>query len=83
MNENFKIIKSLEYPDHHNYDLKDLKKILEIAHEYRASIITTEKDYNKIPKIYKKIISLIEIDLFIENEDKLIKFLKSKINEKH
>ena len=83
MYENFKIIKSLEYPDHHNYDLGDLKKIFKIAHEYRASIITTEKDYIKIPKVYKKIISFIEIDLFIENEDKLIKFLKSKINEKH
>ena len=81
--ENFKIVKYLEFPDHYSYDLKDLKKIVELANHLTASIITTEKDYMKIPKIYKKIISFIEVDLMIENEAKLSKLLKLKIDEKY
>ena len=46
-------------------------------------IITTEKDYVKIPNHLKKEISFVEIDLEISDEDKLIKFIKSIINEKN
>jgi tetraacyldisaccharide 4'-kinase len=82
-NENFKISKFLKYPDHYKYRNDDLKKIVDIAKKQSASIITTEKDFTKIPEKYKKKIKYIEVDLIIENELSLIKFIKSKIYEKH
>jgi len=82
-NENFKISKFLKYPDHYKYRNDDLKKIIDIAKKQSASIITTEKDFTKIPEKYKKKIKYIEVDLIIENELSLIKFIKSKIYEKH
>jgi len=82
-NEKFKIAKFLNFSDHYNYSDDDLKKIIDIAKIHSALIITTEKDFTKIPKIYKKKIKYIDIDLIIDNEINLIKFLKSKINEKH
>src|SRR5210317_1071686 len=82
-NENFKISKFLKYPDHYKYRDNDLKKIVDIAKKQSASIITTEKDFTKIPEKYKKKIKYIEVDLIIENELSLIKFIKSKIYEKH
>ena len=82
-NENFKISKLLKYPDHYKYRNDDLKKIIDIAKKQSASIITTEKDFTKIPEKYKKKIKYIEVDLIIENELSLIKFIKSKIYEKH
>lgn len=82
-NENFKISKFLKYPDHYKYRNDDLKKIIDIAKKQSASIITTEKDFTKIPDKYKKKIKYIEVDLIIENELSLIKFIKSKIYEKH
>jgi len=82
-NENFKISKFLKYPDHYKYRNDDLKKIINIAKKQSASIITTEKDFTKIPEKYKKKIKYIEVDLIIENELSLIKFIKSKIYEKH
>ena len=82
-NENFKISKFLKYPDHYKYKNDDLKKIIDIAKKQSSSIITTEKDFTKIPEKYKKKIKYIEVDLIIENELSLIKFIKSKIYEKH
>jgi len=82
-NENFKILKLLKYPDHYKYRNDDLKKIIDIAKKQSASIITTEKDFTKIPGKYRKKIKYIEVDLIIENELSLIKFIKSKIYEKH
>ena len=82
-NENFKISKFLKYPDHYKYRNDDLKKIIDIAKKQSASIITTEKDFTKIPEKYKKKIKYIEVNLIIENELSLIKFIKSKIYEKH
>ena len=82
-NENFKISKFLKYPDHYKYRNDDLKKIIDIAKKQSTSIITTEKDFTKIPEKYKKKIKYIEVDLIIENELSLIKFIKSKIYEKH
>ena len=82
-NENFKISKFLKYPDHYKYKNNDLKRIIDIAKKKSTSIITTEKDFTKIPEKYKKKIKYIEVDLIIENELSLIKFIKSKIYEKY
>ncbi len=46
-------------------------------------IITTEKDYVKIPNYLKEKISFVNMDLEISEEDKLIKFIESIINEKN
>jgi tetraacyldisaccharide 4'-kinase len=83
INEKFKIAKFLNYPDHYRYTNNDFKKIIDLAKKYSTSIITTEKDFTKIPEKYKKKIKYIEVDLIIENEFNLIKFLKSKIDEKY
>jgi len=83
INQNFKIAKFLNYPDHYRYTNNDFKKIIDLAKKQSTSIITTEKDFTKIPEKYKKKIKYIEVDLIIENEFNLIKFLKSKIDEKY
>ena len=46
-------------------------------------IITTEKDYIKVPNYLKEKIDFVDIDLEISEEDKLIKFIESIINEKN
>ena len=83
INENFKIDKFLNYPDHYEYTNNDFKKIIDLAKKQSTSIITTEKDFTKIPEKYKKKIKYIEVDLIIQNEFNLLKFLKSKIDEKY
>lgn len=78
---NFNIIEEINFPDHHNYKTNDIQKILDKAKKIDANIITTEKDFVKIPDQLNSEINCIEIDLNILEADELIKFIKSKIYE--
>ena len=77
----FNIVETLNYPDHYEYNKYDLKKIIDYSKKLNAEILTTEKDFIKLPKSYQKKIKFLNIDLIIKNKKNLIKFLKSKINE--
>lgn len=78
---NFKIIKELIYPDHFRYRYDDIQDIKKLAKKLNAKIITTEKDYVKLSKKDKKNINFIKIDLKIKNEKNLLDFIKYKLNE--
>ena len=77
----FKIIKELTFPDHFNYSKKIINSIKKEAQTLNAQIITTEKDYVKIQNENNKDIGFLKIDLEITNEDDLINLINSKINE--
>ena len=76
---NFEIIDQIIFSDHYNYKQEDIDFIKNRAKKINAEIITTEKDFVKISKFDNKNINFLEIDLKIENEKKLINFLKKKI----
>ena len=82
-NNNFNIIDEKIFADHYDYKNQDIQKILEIAKHKDLKILTTEKDYIKIPDDLKSEINFVEIDLRIPKKDKLIKFIKSKIDERN
>ena len=65
------------FPDHYDYDLNDFEKIQNSARNESLKILTTEKDYMKIPDKFKKEIDFLTIDLIIQNEDKLIELLNN------
>lgn len=78
---NINVIDELIYPDHFNYKKSDIENIKERAKRIGAKIITTEKDYVKISKEDRNNINFLEIALEIDNEEELIKFIKTKIYE--
>ncbi len=71
----FNIAKELVFPDHYDYNLNDLEKIQNIAKDKDLKIITTEKDFMKIPEKFKKEIDFLAIDLVIQNERELTELL--------
>jgi len=75
----FKIIKEINFPDHYQYQRKDIEKIKSVAIDLNAKIITTEKDFVKISQENLDKINFLEIDLVIKNQDELISFIKSKL----
>jgi tetraacyldisaccharide 4'-kinase len=78
----FNIIKFLEYPDHYIYSDENIKRIIDIAKNLDAKIITTEKDYSRLKKynyMYKEKIKFIKMNLKVNNEKVLINFIKTKI----
>ena len=76
-----KVIEEITFPDHYNYQDKDILEIIDKANSNNAEIITTEKDFKRIPQNFKEKISFLEINMKIKNESKLVQFLKTKINE--
>ena len=78
LKNNFDIVKEIIFPDHYEYNHKNFERIKNIARNMNLRILTTEKDYMKIPDEFKKEIDFLEIDLIIENENELIDLLKNK-----
>ncbi len=77
----FNIIEEIVFPDHFNYKTRDILNLLKVAENKNIKIITTEKDYVKIPKNLREKINFIKIDLEILEQDQLTDLIKSKINE--
>ena len=69
------------FPDHFEYKKEHIKMIKLKAGKLKAEIITTEKDYVKIAKDDQININFLKIDLEIENEESLINFIVTKLND--
>ena len=72
----FDIQKEMIFPDHYNYDYDDFEKIINNAINENLNILTTEKDYMKIPEKFMDEIEFLSIDVTIQNENELIMLLK-------
>ncbi len=57
---------SFDFPDHHYFSDKELNNIITQAEKINASIVTTEKDFVRIPKKYQKSIKILEITLELD-----------------
>ena len=75
----FKIIKTLDFPDHYNYTNQDIIKIKDTAKNLNAQIITTEKDFMRLNKLNSDGIDYLKIELKIKDEKELINFLNKKL----
>jgi tetraacyldisaccharide 4'-kinase len=71
-NSGLSVCKDIEFPDHYNYTLNDIKKILNQANDLNCKIITTEKDYLRLENKERDKIKFIKSDLHIIDEKKLI-----------
>ena len=81
LKNNFNVIKEIIFPDHHSYKLNEIENILNKTKELGANLITTEKDFVKLPNNYKNQVNFLEIELKIIEEGELLKFIKSRIYE--
>jgi tetraacyldisaccharide 4'-kinase len=78
---NFKVINKHIYPDHYKYLQKDIDFLKKKANDEGAKLITTEKDYIKIPEKDKDDINCLKLRLKIDDEMELLNFIKYKFNE--
>ena len=59
---NVEIIEEFVFPDHHNFTEKELRPIYHLAMKKKCKVITTSKDFVKIPDIYHHLTQVVEID---------------------
>ena len=68
-----------KFPDHYNYTDKDLQKLKELAKAKGCKLITTEKDYFRIKKAFRKNVNFLKIELSIDQEKKFYKYIKERL----
>ena len=81
LENNINIVEEIIFPDHFEYKKGHIKDIKLKAEKLRAEIITTEKDYVKISREDQININFLKISLEISNEQNLINFIVTKLND--
>lgn len=69
--EDFNIKKVIPFPDHYAYTKQDLDNLLETAKKHKGHLVTTEKDWVRLPKNYQKKILHLPIKLEYQNPHSL------------
>tara|TARA_Y100000992_G_scaffold268112_1_gene207082 strand:+ start:56 stop:991 length:936 start_codon:yes stop_codon:yes gene_type:complete len=73
---NLKLKKTYSFPDHYKYSNKDFENIKK---DGSSTIITTEKDYQRLDDFQKQSCDFVEVDLEIEKKENLSEIIKSYI----
>ena len=71
------IIKFKAFANHKAFEIQQLNKLLSEARKKEAILVTTEKDFVRIPSKLQSYFNVLEVNLEIENEKFLIKKLKA------
>lgn len=74
-----KIVSKRAFPDHYQYTDNDIKELIQIADNKNAKLLTTEKDWVRLPDWAKKQIKFSKLDTQIENG--FYDWLKGRIND--
>ena len=74
-----KIVEKISFPDHYQYTDNDIKNLFELADQKNAKLLTTEKDWVRIPDWAKKDIRFSALQTNIENG--FYDWLKGKVND--
>ena len=80
--KNINICRTKEFNDHYLYKDEDIVELIDISDKYKLKLITTEKDFVKIPKKFHSKIKYVPIEIDI-NENELIDlklFLEKSLN---
>ena len=73
------IIEKISFPDHYQYSDEDIKKLIDLSRKKKAKLLTTEKDWVRIPDWAKKQIKFSALNTEIES--KFYDWLKGKVND--
>mgnify|MGYP003415510245 CR=1 FL=1 len=74
-----KVIEKIPFPDHYQYTENDIKMLLAKAASKNAKLLTTEKDWVRIPDWAKKDIKFSALQTNIENG--FYDWLKGRLND--
>jgi tetraacyldisaccharide 4'-kinase len=66
----------VEFADHYPYTIKDMEKLVRLAKIHGAPLLTTEKDYLRVPPAYRFLVKTLKIHLELDDADTLIKPLQ-------
>lgn len=75
----YEIVETLAFADHCPYERRDVQDLRSKAKSLNAELITTEKDYLRLPKGYKDDIATLPVSMRFKQQKTLEKFLKAAL----
>lgn len=67
------------FPDHHCYSARDIERLLREAHEQQAELVTTEKDWVRLPESFRAQVSAIPVTLQVQPADSFASLLQTRL----
>ncbi len=80
--ENFDIQKTIPFPDHYLYTQEDLESLLKTAQKQEAHLVTTQKDWVRLPKDFQEKIFQLRIKLEYQDLHQFRRLLEPFLTEK-
>lgn len=78
----YDLVDFISFSDHHPYTITEIQKLISGAKNVGATLITTMKDFVKIPEVFKNEIKVVKIKLRPET-DEFKNFIISTLSEKN
>lgn len=69
-------VETLSFSDHHSYTTRDRQKLERVAKMHGAALVTTEKDYVRLPDDFKKIVNALPAHLVWRKPEAIQNLLK-------
>jgi tetraacyldisaccharide 4'-kinase len=73
------VAETVDFPDHYPYTEEDIKTLNFKAIHHGAELITTEKDFIRLPKAPGFHPHVLKIKLEWDNEDAIADFIRSRL----
>ena len=68
-----------KFPDHYDYKESDLKKLKDLAKIKNCELLTTEKDYFRLKKSFRKNINFLKVELSVDQKRQFYKYLNERL----
>lgn len=73
------LLDQITYPDHYCYKIEDLVKLQKFADDKNAVLVTTRKDFVRVPPSWQKSLYVLDIKIKFEDEEGLYQYMSEKI----
>ena len=71
------VVVKKSFPDHWQYTVEDIEILLKLAKKHNAKLVTTEKDWVRLPEKYQSKIKYAKLEMNIETT--FFDWLKEKV----
>ena len=68
-----------KFPDHYDYKESDIQKLKCLAKAKNCELLTTEKDYFRIKKSFRKNINFLKVELSVDKEKQFYRYLNGRL----
>ena len=68
-----------KFPDHYDYKESDLQKLKSLAKIKNCELLTTEKDYFRLKKSFRKNINFLKVELLVDQKRQFYKYLNERL----